>query len=99
MIEKDLKIKEYQNEIDKINKNFEKKENAIENTARNSLILYSAGAIITPCALVTGHPHLAMISTGAAILSISAFSLSLGTIVSTDKKIDKIKEKIKKLEK
>lgn len=99
IIENNLKIEEYQNKINKINYNYEKKENTIENIARNSLVLYSVGALATPCTIITGHPHLTLIAASTAILSITAFSASLGVIVSTDKKIDRLKQKIKELEK
>lgn len=95
----ELKIEEYEQKINEINEKYENRENKLEHITRGSLLVYSVGAVLTPCTLVTNHPHLAMISAGAAILSISAFSLSLGVVVSTGKKVDKLKEKVKMLKK
>ena len=99
MKDNDLKIKEYEQKINRINDTYEKNENKIENITRGSLVVYSAGAILTPCVLIAHQPHLAMVTAGAAILSISAFTASLGIVVSTDKRVNKLKQKVKELKK
>ncbi len=95
----DLKIKEYKNEIDKINEKYKKNEPKLENITKGSLIVYGAGAVLTPYTIITNHPHISMITAGITILSLSVFSLSLCTIASTDKKINILNHKVKELEK